>query len=249
LKSAAATAFLAVLLTSGASAENLLSNGNFPIASVAGWTLEDPTSSELAWNSADYLSAMSSGSAQLTNKHAGGGQGTGMVQCVGAIVPGAHYDWGGSMYLASGQSRTGELQLGLRIYDGPGCTGTAIDQPRLEAFSFDTWVARSSVGYEMPVGAASLELVAFPSKVEAGGTLVGLFDHLFIVPNCTGKPKGDASGNGVLDVQDVFYMINRLFAAGPAQVCSADVNADGAFSVLDAFYLINFLFAGGPAPL
>jgi hypothetical protein len=35
---------------------------------------------------------------------------------------------------------------------------------------------------------------------------------------CVGPP-GDADGNGTLDVADVFYTINFLFAGGPAPQC------------------------------
>jgi len=62
-------------------------------------------------------------------------------------------------------------------------------------------------------------------------------------------PHGDANGDLKIDVQDVFYLINALFAGGTAPVCSGDVNGDQQFAVGDVFYLINFLFAGGPAPV
>jgi hypothetical protein len=65
---------------------------------------------------------------------------------------------------------------------------------------------------------------------------------------CDGKPNGDANGDGVVDVSDVFYLINFLFAGGPAPICSADVDGDGLPTVSDVFYLINYLFAGGPPP-
>ena len=51
-----------------------------------------------------------------------------------------------------------------------------------------------------------------------------------------------------MDVADVFYLINYLFAGGPAPVCAADANGDGHVDVSDVFYLVNFLFAGGPPP-
>jgi hypothetical protein len=62
------------------------------------------------------------------------------------------------------------------------------------------------------------------------------------------QQTGDADGNGKITVGDVFYLINNLFAGGPAPVFSADVNADGSVGVADVFLLINYLFAGGPAP-
>lgn len=63
-----------------------------------------------------------------------------------------------------------------------------------------------------------------------------------------GGQKGDANGNGSVGVDDIFYLINTLFAGGPPPVGPADVNGDGQVSVADIFYLINYLFAGGPAP-
>ncbi len=59
---------------------------------------------------------------------------------------------------------------------------------------------------------------------------------------------GDADGNGKIDVADVFYLINSLFAGGPLPVEFSDVNFDGKVDVQDVFYLINYLFARGPAP-
>lgn len=60
---------------------------------------------------------------------------------------------------------------------------------------------------------------------------------------------GDVNGDGVSNVADVFYLINTLFAGGPAPLGPADANGDGKVDVSDVFYLINFLFAGGPTPI
>jgi hypothetical protein len=60
---------------------------------------------------------------------------------------------------------------------------------------------------------------------------------------------GDATGDGILDVSDIFYLINSLFAGGPAPVGWADMNNDGIVDIADVFYGINFLFAGGPKPI
>jgi hypothetical protein len=59
---------------------------------------------------------------------------------------------------------------------------------------------------------------------------------------------GDINGDGFVNVADVFYLINYLFAAGAAPVGPADTNGDGAVNVADVFYLINYLFAGGTFP-
>jgi hypothetical protein len=62
------------------------------------------------------------------------------------------------------------------------------------------------------------------------------------------EPEGDANGDGTVDVADVFYVINFLFAGGPVPRGRANVNGDSMIDVADVFYLINFLFAGGPPP-
>jgi hypothetical protein len=60
--------------------------------------------------------------------------------------------------------------------------------------------------------------------------------------------SGDANGDGVTNVGDVFYLVNYLFAGGPPPLGIGDVNRDGTIDISDVFYLINYLFAGGPAP-
>jgi hypothetical protein len=63
------------------------------------------------------------------------------------------------------------------------------------------------------------------------------------------EPPGDVNGDGNVDVADVFYLINFLFASGPVPPGRANVNGSGGIDVSDAFFLINYLFAGGPPPM
>ncbi len=63
------------------------------------------------------------------------------------------------------------------------------------------------------------------------------------------EPKGDVNGDGNVNVADVFYLINYLFAGGAPPLGRANVNGDTTIGVADVFYLINYLFAGGPAPV
>ena len=51
-----------------------------------------------------------------------------------------------------------------------------------------------------------------------------------------------------INVADIFYLINALFANGPPPVHGSDVNGDGIVNVADVFFLINRLFAGGAGP-
>lgn len=61
---------------------------------------------------------------------------------------------------------------------------------------------------------------------------------------------GDADGNNLITISDVVYLINYIFAGGPAPnpVQSGDADCNGIVTISDAVYLINFVFAGGPAP-
>jgi hypothetical protein len=61
-------------------------------------------------------------------------------------------------------------------------------------------------------------------------------------------PCGDVNGDGSVDVSDIFFLINSLFAGGALPPGLANVNGDSTIDVSDVFYLINALFAGGPAP-
>jgi hypothetical protein len=59
---------------------------------------------------------------------------------------------------------------------------------------------------------------------------------------------GDANGNGVLDVADIFYLINFLLGDGAPPIGDGDANGDGSVTPNDIFFLINFFFGGGPLP-
>jgi hypothetical protein len=62
---------------------------------------------------------------------------------------------------------------------------------------------------------------------------------------------GDATGDGWIDAADVVYLLNYLFAGGPAPVPfleSGDGTCDGMVDAGDVVYLINYLFISGPPP-
>ena len=62
--------------------------------------------------------------------------------------------------------------------------------------------------------------------------------------------RGDANGNGAIDIADVVYLMNYLFTDGPAPdpLEAGDANCDGIVDIADVVYLINYLFIGGPPP-
>jgi len=62
--------------------------------------------------------------------------------------------------------------------------------------------------------------------------------------------RGDANADIDVNLNDLLFLANYLFAGGSAPSCmdAADVNDDGSVNTNDILYLSNFLFAGGPEP-
>ncbi len=62
--------------------------------------------------------------------------------------------------------------------------------------------------------------------------------------------RGDANGNGEVQIEDIIYLINYLFIGGsaPPTVRAGDANCDGVVDVADVVYLINYLFLDGSPP-
>lgn len=61
---------------------------------------------------------------------------------------------------------------------------------------------------------------------------------------------GDVNASGSMDIADVVYLVNYIFASGPAPspIESADVNCTGSVDISDVVYMVNYIFASGPAP-
>ncbi|MCK4858095.1 MAG: S8 family serine peptidase [candidate division Zixibacteria bacterium] len=62
---------------------------------------------------------------------------------------------------------------------------------------------------------------------------------------------GDADGNSLVNIADVVYLINYVFAGGPLPDPwqSGDADGDGSISIADVIYMIAYIFGGGPPPV
>ena len=62
--------------------------------------------------------------------------------------------------------------------------------------------------------------------------------------------RGDATGDGLINVADVVRIINYLFRNGdpPSPMEAGDANCDGIVNIADVVYLVNYLYRGGDAP-
>ena len=62
--------------------------------------------------------------------------------------------------------------------------------------------------------------------------------------------RGDANGDGRVDLSDPLFTLDFIFREGAASPCAkaADVNDSGRLDVLDAIHTLEFLFRGGAPP-
>ncbi len=62
--------------------------------------------------------------------------------------------------------------------------------------------------------------------------------------------RGDANGDGKVNIADITYLIRRIFAEGPAPITQTggDADGNGSVNVGDVTYLIAYIFGGGPPP-
>jgi hypothetical protein len=148
---------------------------------------------------------------------------------------------GGFVVTWSGQNGTaGDYgDVLARRFDATGA-------PKGAAFRVNTYTTSSQGSASIAMAPDGTALVVWSST----GTGVGEGEELFGQRVYFDPPlKGDLNFDGAVDVADVFYLINHLFAGGSAPFASGDLNGDRKVDVLDVFYLINHLFAGGPAPV
>ena len=61
---------------------------------------------------------------------------------------------------------------------------------------------------------------------------------------------GDANASGVVDIDDIVWLINYVFRSGPEPypLFAGDNNCDGSTDIDDIVYLIAYVFQGGPEP-
>jgi hypothetical protein len=62
--------------------------------------------------------------------------------------------------------------------------------------------------------------------------------------------RGDANGDGIVNLSDTIYLLNYLFKGGssPDPLEAGDANCDGSINLADVIFLLNFLFKEGPLP-
>ncbi len=81
-------------------------------------------------------------------------------------------------------------------------------------------------------------------------SVTGTLFKLLLAAGGTDFIRGDANQDLNIDVSDATYLLNYLYAAGPAPDCldAADVNDNGVIDLSDSLYLILHLFLSAPPP-
>ncbi|UCB52291.1 MAG: dockerin type I repeat-containing protein [Candidatus Zixiibacteriota bacterium] len=62
--------------------------------------------------------------------------------------------------------------------------------------------------------------------------------------------RGDATGDGLINVADIVYLVNYLYRGGsePCPPEAGDATSDCVVNVADIVYLVNYLYRGGDPP-
>jgi hypothetical protein len=111
-----------------------------------------------------------------------------------------------------------------------------IDDPELLLFAGNIEIEYSGIGRLTEVQLADLDFHKIPvviSRIPGNQTVCG-----------------DVSGDKIVTLSDVSFIMSYIFGGGPApdNESLVDPNCSGSLSVSDAVLIINYIFASGPGP-
>ena len=237
---------LATVLLFSASAlasENHVVNSQFG-AGTARWTPVGAAGLTIGWNGVGHAGAGSAtvyaDATQTLSAH------DTFYQCVGVkeFFP---YTAGGWFRYDSGYDTAGHARIVVGFFASTDCTSNYLAGPSTPDSQtgpsyVDTFQVLSVTG--VAPGFAKSALISLLFWTTNQGTAQGHFDDIGFVSGTS----GDVNADGTRNLNDVFYLINFLFAGGPPPPGPSDVNNSDFLDVNDVFYLINYLFANGQAP-
>jgi len=195
----------AALLLSGpleAAVANLLTNPTFA-TNVDGWTVVGG-GSMVSYTTANADSGHPAGSALVANYAGIPGS---IIQCV-PVTGGAIYTFAGDVYVQP-TGLGGIAQIALTYYTSSSCTGASTSLVSEDVSTPSVWTHRTGT-MSAPASATSAAFALVMSSFQ--DIAYAQFDNLILAR----RIGGDANGDGNVDVSDVFYLINYLFAGGQA---------------------------------
>ena len=100
-----------------------------------------------------------------------------------------------------------------------------------------------SDNYRIPVNSGGQPSAIGLSESDSYGVEAG-FVHAASID------RGDANGDGIVNVGDIVYLVSYLYKGGPGPTPmeAGDANCDGITNVGDIVYLVSYLYKGGPPP-
>ena len=95
---------------------------------------------------------------------------------------------------------------------------------------------------------ASIFAVLFFWSIQSGST-VNLYMQM-AAPEAPMVEHRDITGDGIIDVSDLMYLINYLYKGGPQPrpLENANVNCDATIDMTDVLFLANYIYKSGPPP-
>ncbi len=130
-----------------------------------------------------------------------------------------------------------------------GETATKLEVSNTD-LSMAGFTGTTDLGNFMPVGLDEAGVAALLTYAYFVGTQGGEVAFTIALP-ATGVVfrRGDSNRDGAMNIADGIYILQNLFASGPAILCpdAADANDDEGVNIADAIYILQNLFASGPA--
>lgn len=117
------------------------------------------------------------------------------------------------------------------------------------------WFVFSSVAPD--ASTSSYALHATLGQIAAGGSAApsyalsqGFWYTASEPASCCVGTRGDANGNGVINVVDLNFLVAFFFLGGAPSPCpeETDANGNGTINVVDLNYLVAYFFLGGSPP-
>ena len=171
-------------LPSGAAAQDLIVNGHFH-DDINGWTLVGVGTQ--AWDPLDWQGDPTSGSVRVTNTDPVANGGTASAQCI-LLTPSGTYEAGAHVRFPSGQVMLGVGAVGIGWFANTTCTNppiSTVNTPGVFSTTTNVWTESFMSGLAAPPGTVAVGVAAGVAKLNAGGSLAGLFDRVRFGPTGT----------------------------------------------------------------
>ncbi len=96
-------------------------------------------------------------------------------------------------------------------------------------------------------GNLRLDSVLGQNVAGIAGALSSGFYSQYAIPDYL---AGDVNGDRKINISDVVFLINYIFAGGtaPPSMAAADADCNGMVNISDAVRLLNYIFSGAAAP-